>query len=131
MALGWRADYSLRLEIEGQSSVYAWRMPDDVRSSTYLTLIETPALRLAVTAETTCTEQRSGDAISRSCTPIPDHYLLTGTVSGTPANLHLVLARDGTTVLDTSVRPVYSAAYPNGPECGPVCRQASWDTQLP
>lgn len=123
--------YRLQLEVDGQSEAYAWRFPDDLPSSGTLTLVTTSALRLQLTQEATCTEQRSEQAISQSCTPIPNHYRLAGMVMGTPASVRITLDRDGTTVLDQSATPVYSSVYPNGPECGPGCRQASLDLQLP
>jgi hypothetical protein len=124
-------NYRLGLELDGQSVVYGWRFPDDVPSSGTLTLATTAALHLQLTPEATCTEQRSGEAVSQSCTPIPNHYGILGMITGAVATLRITLDRDGNTVLDQSATPAYRSVYPNGAECGPGCQEASLDLEVP
>lgn len=81
--------------------------------------------------DATCEEHRTADAISQSCTPIPDHYTVEAFVQGTPKNVTIALTRDGTTLLDQSVAPSYSDNYPNGKDCEPVCQGASVDLVVP
>jgi hypothetical protein len=38
---------------------------------------------------------------------------------------------DGQVILDTDLTPTYKESRPNGPTCGPVCKQASVDLDLP
>jgi hypothetical protein len=64
-------------------------------------------------------------AVSETCTPVPGHFHQTLTVPGTPPHVGLTLARDGHSVLDTSVDLTYQVSQPNGPTCDPTCHQAS------
>ena len=47
-----------------------------------------------------------------------------------PARAKIVVRRDGEEVLTRELAPSYRETQPNGPDCGPVCRQAS-DTLPP
>jgi hypothetical protein len=49
------------------------------------------------------------------------------TFEGTPETLAVVLTRDGTAILDETSTPSYAESQPNGPDCGPHCRQGSLD----
>jgi hypothetical protein len=51
-------------------------------------------------------------------------------VLGTPATLKVTMTRDATPVADQSFTPSYSTNQPNGPKCGPTCRQATASLQL-
>ena len=75
--------------------------------------------------ELICTEYRTGDAVSQSCTPVPDRWYFAATLEGTPAELTVAVERDGVALLDEHRTLAYRDEYPNGPECDPVCRQAS------
>jgi hypothetical protein len=71
------------------------------------------------------------DSQSQSCTPIPDQYYLEVWLEGTPATADVVLARDGTGLIDESVSFEYNASRPNGPECDPLCHQAAYELDVP
>lgn len=81
--------------------------------------------------DATCEEHRTADAITHSCTPIPDHYTARALVQGTPENVTAALARDGTTLVEKSVAPSYTDHYPNGEDCEPVCQGASIELMVP
>jgi hypothetical protein len=80
---------------------------------------------------TTCQEMTSGGAVSQQCDPIPGKFLETIDLAGTPRQVHAWQYVDDAAILDAAAAPVYEDVTPNGPECGPVCRQASvaWTLQ--
>jgi hypothetical protein len=67
--------------------------------------------------EMPCTDTR--------CDAIPGRFVETITVSGTPGQLHAWQYVGDTPILDAAAAPSYEEHRPNGPECEPVCRQAS------
>jgi hypothetical protein len=42
-----------------------------------------------------------------------------------PSKVKLHIERDGVVLADETLVPAYRTSQPNGPNCGPVCRQAS------
>ena len=79
----------------------------------------------------TCTEHRDQNSVSQTCTPIPGHYTLVGSVPGTPSTLGVRVTRDEVLLLEQTLPLTYSTSRPNGPDCEPVCRQASVEVVLP
>ena len=53
------------------------------------------------------------------------------TVAGTPGQVHAWQYADDVPILDAAAAPSYQESRPNGPDCEPVCRQASasWTLQ--
>ena len=47
------------------------------------------------------------------------------TLMGAPGQVHVWQYVDDATILDVAAAPSYQESQPNGPECAPVCRQAS------
>jgi len=88
-------------------------------------------LDVTVAPATTCTEIRMGDSVSLRCDPIPGKFVEQLSLRGTPSQLHLVQSVDGVALLDQAMAPTYEGAYPNGPECGATCQQASATLTLP
>lgn len=41
-----------------------------------------------------------------------------------PSKVTIRIVRDGLAIVDEALAPVYQTTQPNGPACGPVCRQA-------
>ena len=79
-------------------------------------------IRVEFLTETICTETR--------CDPIPGQYVETITVAGTPGQVHVWQYVDDVPILDAAAAPSYEESWPNGPECGPACRQASLSRTL-
>ena len=93
-----------------------------------------PALPLAVQSFVQCSNQRSasGSGPEQPCTVVPDSYWINGSVEEMPmGELSLVLARDGATLFEHQQALNYQDRYPNGPECGAVCRQELVEITLP
>jgi hypothetical protein len=88
-------------------------------------------LDVTVGPATTCTEIRTGNSVSLRCDPIPGQFVEQLSLRGTPRALRVVQSVAGVTLLDQSMAPIYEAAYPNGPECGSPCQQASATLTLP
>lgn len=42
-----------------------------------------------------------------------------------PAQVNVRISKDGTTLVNQAFTPQYTTSSPNGPQCGPVCRQSS------
>jgi hypothetical protein len=88
-------------------------------------------LMVAVGNDQVCTETRTGNAVSLRCDPIPGQFVETITLPGTPAQIHVWQYVDDAAILDAAGAPSYAEVFPNGPECGGACRQASesWTLQ--
>jgi hypothetical protein len=116
--------YELSLSVDGAERRCAFNVPADLPEPRSGRSLCEPALPLYIQPETTCTEHRDRDSVSQSCTPIPDRYLASLTLYGTPSTLIVVLERDGTPILDESSTLRYQSERPNGPGCEPLCQQA-------
>ena len=88
-------------------------------------------VRFDFISESKCEMGCDGTACWQKCTPIPGKYQSRLAVTGTPARFELTLVRDGETILAPKVEPAYRAVYPNGPECGDACRQATLEYTVP
>ena len=44
-------------------------------------------------------------------------------LASTPKTFAIALSRDGSSILSEDATPNYDESTPNGPDCGPVCRQ--------
>jgi hypothetical protein len=84
-----------------------------------------------VSPAVTCTEIRTDQYVAQKCDPIPGQFVETIFVARTPAQVHVWQYVDDAAILDAAVAPSYVDYAPNGPECEPVCRQASasWTLQ--
>ena len=119
--------YTLSFSVDGQPYTCSFTAPDGLpREPGRIGAASCDAgFRLNVLPELVCTEYRTGDAVSQSCTPVPDRWYFAATLEGTPAELTVAVERDGVALLDEHRTLAYRDEYPNGPECDPVCRQAS------
>jgi len=88
-------------------------------------------VRFDFMSEGKCETGCDGTACWQKCEPIPGKYQSRLAVTGTPARFQLSVVRDGETVLDQEVEPAYRDVYPNGPECGGACRQATLEYTVP
>jgi hypothetical protein len=90
-----------------------------------------PGLNVTVRNAEMCTETHTGNSVSYRCDPIPHQFVETIELTGTPAQVHAWQYVDDVAVLDAAAAPSYADVFPNGPECGAVCRQASasWTMQ--
>ena len=88
-------------------------------------------VRFDFSSESQCEMGCSGGTCWQKCTPIPGKFRSRLAVTGTPTTLELTLVRDGETILAQKVEPAYVEVYPNGPECGGACRQATLEYTVP
>jgi hypothetical protein len=72
-----------------------------------------------------CHEVRTATSVGLVCDPVPGQFVETITLLGTPAQVHAWQYVDDTPILDVAAVPEYTDVFPNGPECAPICRQAS------
>jgi hypothetical protein len=86
---------------------------------------------VSVAPAVTCSEIRTDQYASQKCDPIPGQFVETIRLPGTPAQVHVWQYVDDAAILDAAGAPSYAETRPNGPECEPVCRQASasWTMQ--
>jgi hypothetical protein len=68
----------------------------------------------------------SGCALAAAQHGFSDIHLQAG-----PANVTVTIERDGAEMVRKTFTPTYRDAMPNGPDCPPVCRQASDQFALP
>jgi hypothetical protein len=124
--------YTLSLDVEGQTHTCAFAAPGDLPTEPgrIATASCDSELRVEVLPEVVCTEHRSGDAVSQSCTPVPDHWYFATALQGTPAGFTLAVERDGRELLNEQRALNYRDEQPNGPGCEPICRQAGVELTL-
>ena len=84
----------------------------------------TDRIRILVAPATSCTQTGT----VQQCQPIPNRFVETITILGTPAQVHIWQYANDTPIFDAAAVPSYAEHRPNGPSCAPVCRQdtASW-----
>ncbi len=88
-------------------------------------------LFLTVAPVMECTTMTSGNAASQTCTPVPGKFEERLHIPGTSPQVRVTQRTiAGGKYLDQEIAPTYAPAYPNGPECGPVCKQASTDWEF-
>ena len=88
-------------------------------------------LDVTVGPATMCTEFQMGNSVGFRCDPIAGQFVEQLSLRATPTQLRVVQMVDGVVVLDEAMAPTYEAVYPNGPECGSPCQQASATLTLP
>ncbi len=63
--------------------------------------------------------------------PPAQHGLAGIDIDTAPAQVRIVVRRDGVEVSAQELAPKYTDSRPNGPQCEPVCHQASAELPLP
>lgn len=125
-------DYQLEIRRDGATSSCGFVAPGDLpRDGALQSLDCGRQISADIWPRTSCTTTRHGDAVSQSCSPIENQYDLHLRIEGTPKNLSIQLTRDGEVIVNDSRAPKYGETSPNGPECGPTCRQASVELVVP
>jgi hypothetical protein len=118
--------YELALVIDGNPASCALQLPAAPSPTSILAASCTSQISLDLQAETQCHALPSdGSAVGEGCTPVPGHFFQTLSLPGTPARVELTLSRDSQVLLETTVNLAYQDFYPNGPECGGSCQEAS------
>lgn len=124
--------YALDIVAGEQTHACSFVVPDDLPVRGNLHEVQCmPRLNVYLQPESICSEQRSGDAISESCRPVPGRFMLQAQIEGTPRTLDLRLSRDGTALLEQQLTPSYETTRPNGPDCEPACEQARVQLAFP
>lgn len=123
--------YEFRFDVDGKQSLCSANLPEDLPgSTTTATLSCAPALDVSLSLEFECHEMRTKDAVSQSCQPIADRWLIRAQIDGTPRKLKVHVARGDEELLSKSLDLKYDDVRPNGAECGPVCKQSAVDLKL-
>ncbi|WP_438020557.1 hypothetical protein WMF18_16425 [Sorangium sp. So ce315] len=125
-------EYALNLSVDGEevSCAYTWtNTPQAGGGGVFVQC--SPTVAVSIDPVTRCTVTSDRDSVSQSCTPIPGQFTQRITVQGTPARVDVAVQRDGAVVGERSFTPAYQSLYPNGEDCGPVCRQDAQDWELP
>ena len=66
-----------------------------------------------------------GNVVSYTEVPIPGKFRWQLTIEGQPKQAHVVHTHAGNTLLDKTAEFTYVDHRPNGPDCEPVCKNAS------
>ena len=126
--------YQLRVSTDTQrEGLCTFLLPDALPSSpgSVQSLDCGSTIRLELSPELECTMGCDGNACWQKCTPIAGKFVARVSIDGTPARVDLNLMRDQVPILAEMATPSYQDVYPNGPDCGPVCRQATLEYMLP
>jgi len=90
-----------------------------------------PGLMLFVGPAMTCTTFETDAAKGQRCEPIPDRVQERLSIAGTPAHVTVTQWAGDAMIFQQTAAPTYQLNRPNGPDCEPVCRQASAAWSLP
>ena len=122
-----------RIEIvaDGVTQVCTFTFAGTIPDSAWMVATCSSGAVVMVRNAETCTETRNGNSVSYRCDPIPGQFVETITLASTPAQVHVWQYVDDAAILDAAAAPSYADYFPNGPECGGACRQASasWTLQ--
>jgi hypothetical protein len=114
----------VELDIDGERVV----CPPVSLDARFATCADSVMIQLA--DEVVCEQHESsnGDRSQAACTPTGRFEEIV-MVNGTPAEVVVALSEVGTVTGERTFEPDYETTQPNGPECGPICHQASdrWD----
>ena len=108
---------------------FSWPEAAPERGSVRSVGCEPSTLGASISQETDCTGTDQGN-VSLPCRPLVGLYGLHLAAPGTPKRLQLRATRDGELLTEQALDLVYSVDQPNGPDCGPVCRESSHALQL-
>lgn len=92
----------------------------------------TGALPLKTCEERSLTCNAGGVMITESgcAMPADSHGFGPIAIASGPSSIALTIRRDGQTIATGDWTPEYKTSRPNGPQCPPVCRQATVTLQL-
>ena len=113
----------VELDVDGERVV----CPQVSLDARFATCADSVTIYLA--DEVACEERvSSSGGRSQVCTPTGRFEEIV-MVNGTPAEVVVALSEAGTVTDERTFEPEYETTQPNGPECGPICHQASdrWD----
>jgi hypothetical protein len=126
--------YTLDIAFDGAAHECSFTMPDDLPEVVgQLGELDCDTdLNAYFTPRYTCMEFiDSNGARHQTCTPLERQFDLEVSTYGTPAALTVALELDGSVLVDEAHDLAYQTYYPNGPECGPACRQANVVLTIP
>jgi hypothetical protein len=87
-------------------------------------------LTVTVVQAQTCVTSGDGTYQTQVCTPVAGKFNEVVAIVGSPTTLHVTQTVDGASYLDQTTTPTYTTTRPNGPNCEPVCSQASMEWVL-
>jgi hypothetical protein len=118
--------YELDLVVDGASASCALAVPAAPSPTSAIEASCTSQIGLTFLAETQCYSLPSdGSVVGEGCSPVPGQFHQLLSLPGTPARVALALSRDGKALFDKTLDLSYQDFYPNGPQCGGACREAS------
>jgi hypothetical protein len=118
--------YTLAVTADGAMTTCSFTLPLAKLPSGGTMGIDCPSgLTVIITQGQTCTTMGTAQYQTQTCTPVAGELTETISIAGKPTTLHVTQTVNGATVLDQMVTPAYTTTRPNGPDCDPVCSQAS------
>jgi hypothetical protein len=125
--------YELIVRADDIESRCSLRLPDQTPQTGQSTnvICGTSGVAFALQQDTTCESGCDGGVCWNRCTPVAGSFYQRVSVQGAPARLQITLSRDSAALVTTDLAPTYQETRPNGPNCEPVCRQASIDLAVP
>jgi hypothetical protein len=82
-------------------------------------------LHVQVLQPSTCIATGTPNYKTQTCTPVAGKLNEIIVITGKPTTVHVTETVDGATFLDETATPAYKTSQPNGPDCDPICSQAS------
>ncbi|HEX5099362.1 MAG TPA: hypothetical protein VFV94_07665 [Polyangiaceae bacterium] len=121
--------YELAIDFDETAHSCTFTMPDAVDAAggqgVAIAVACTPKLDAWLNAVVTCTTHSDGSSSSQSCTPIPGRYYLSVQTSTLATSLSVSVTLDGADYFSATHALTYKASQPNGPDCEPICRNAT------
>jgi len=90
-----------------------------------------PGFSMTIGPAETCTTTQSPTVSSQQCQPIDGVFVEKLLVLGAPRSIEVQQTVAGAVIFDQTMTPAYQTNQPNGPGCGPICRQASAAWTIP
>lgn len=105
--------------------------PDAIGSNHHLAADCPSGVAVDVAPATICITTTGPNNSSSQCDVIAGQFQETITLDGTPRQVHVWQYVDDASILDAAAAPSYTASTPNGPDCPPVCMNATvaWTLQ--
>jgi hypothetical protein len=125
--------YDLSVRADGVETACSFRLPERLPSfpGASTSIDCGPNVTFEIRSEMSCESGCDGNACWQGCKPIEGRFIQAISMSGTPSRVDLTLVRDGQELVVQHVEPAYREVFPNGPECGGGCRQASLEFTVP
>jgi hypothetical protein len=130
---GWKpGTYELTLLVDGDSSSCALKVPAMPSPTATVAGACTATMTFDLAPQAQClADAGDADASTADCAATAGALQQVLTLPGMPLTVVLTLTRDGNMLVQQTIALTYADVHPNGPSCGPTCREAGAVVDVP